>query len=211
MTLVKPTGSGPLPASRFERVVRGASLIAGPLLNAIATFLWNDEGRHGVTGGVLAALSAVAWVYGLLGLWERVKSEHPVIGVLGSIAAIIGCFGGISFGLQGFYEAAFGFDKAGSLSHLAEHQTATSLVLWLPGPTFPLTVIALGLSLAVWKKAPLWTAAVMVVAGAVFPLSRIPRIEMIAHAADLLLLVPMAALGVALILAPTVKERPEVS
>ncbi|GLZ81995.1 hypothetical protein Afil01_68020 [Actinorhabdospora filicis] len=192
----------------FERFARGASLIAGPVLNAIGTFYWNDEGRHGVTGGVIAALSSVVWLYGLLGLWDRVRAAKPVIGVLGSLLAVSGCFGGISFGLQGFYEAAFGLDKEASLAHLAQHPAATPLVLWLPGVTFPMSVIALGLCLATLKKAPLWTAVTLVVAGAVFPISRIPRIEIIGHAADLLLLVPMVALGLALILSRPERETP---
>lgn len=185
---------------RLERIVRGASLIAGPALNAVGAFYWNDEGRHGVTGGVIATLSSVIWLYGLLGLWERVKAEKPAIGVLGSIAAIVGSYGGIAFGLQGFYEGVYGVGKTASLDMLAVHQGATTLVLWLPGPTFPLSVIALGLCLAVLRKAPMWTAVLLVAAGVIFPVSRIPRIEMIAHAADLLLLVPMAALGIAMIL-----------
>ncbi|MEV0649762.1 hypothetical protein AB0I28_31350 [Phytomonospora sp. NPDC050363] len=74
-------------------------------------------------------------------------------------------------------------------------------MLWLPGPAFPLSMIALGLALAMTRKAPLWTAVLLAVAGAVFPISRIPRIEAVAHVADLLLLGPSAFLGVTLILA----------
>ena len=186
---------------RFNRIAQGASLIAGPALNVAATFLWDDDGRHGVTGGALAALASVAWAYGLLGLWDRLRPERPVWATLGSLAAIVGTFGGIAFGLQGFYEAVFGLSGEQSLDALAEHPVAAQLVLWLPGPTFPLSMIALGLALALTRKAPLWTALLLAAAGAVFPVSRIPRIEAVAHVADLLLLVPSAYLGVTLILA----------
>lgn len=186
---------------RFNRTVQGASLIAGPLLTVVATFLWDAHGRHGVVGGALAALSSVVWLYGLLGLWDRLRPERPVWATLGSLAAILGTFGGIAFGLQGFYEGAFGLSGEESLAALAEHPVAAQLVLWLPGPTFPLSMIALGLALALTRKAPLWTAVLLGVAGALFPVSRIPRIEAVAHVADLLLFVPSAYLGVTMIAA----------
>lgn len=195
---------------RFNRAAQGAGLIAGPLLTVVATFMWDDDGRHGVTGGALAALASVAWVYGLLGLWDRLRPERPVWATLGSLAAIVGTFGGIAFGLQGFYEGVFGLSGEQSLDALAEHPVAAQLVLWLPGPTFPLSMIALGLALAFTRKAPLWTALLLAAAGALFPVSRIPRIEAIAHVADLLLLVPSAFLGVTLILGALSGRTPHV-
>lgn len=192
---------------RFNRTVQGASLIAGPALTVVSTFLWDADGRHGVTGGALAALSSVVWLYGLLGLWDRLRPERPGWAALGSLAAIVGCFGGIAFGLQGFYEAVFGLTGDQSLDALAEHPVAAQLVLWLPGPAFPLSMIALGLALALTRKAPLWTAVLFAVAGAAFPISRIPRIEAVAHVADLLLLIPSAYLGVTLLLALSDRTR----
>lgn len=193
---------------RFNRTAQGVSLIAGPALTVASTFLWDADGRHGVTGGALAALSSVVWLYGLLGLWDRLRPERPVWATIGSLAAILGSFGGIAFGLQGFYEGVFGLSGEQSLDALAEHPVAAQFVLWLPGPTFPLSMIALGVGLLLARKAPLWTAALFVLAGAAFPISRIPRIEAIAHVADLLLLIPSAYLGVTLLVAFSGRTRP---
>jgi hypothetical protein len=181
------------------RAIQGISLILGPALNAIATFFWSDDGRHGVTGGTLVALSSVVWLPGLLGLWEAVRAGRPVLGSLGGLLAVVGAFGGVSFGLQGFYEGVFGMSKQQSLDALAAHPVASQLVLWLPGPVFPLALVVLGLALARARIVPLWTALLLAAAGVLWPVSRIPRIEAIAYAADLAVLVPSVFLGVLLL------------
>lgn len=184
---------------RINAAVQGASLIAGPLVSAVAAFYWNGEGRTGITGGVVGAIGAALWLYGLLGLWDRLRPERPVLAALGSLLVIAGTYGGISFGLQGFYEELFGVDKAHSLAALAGHPVAAPLVLWLPGVSFPASLVALGILLYRARRAPAWAALAFAAAGALFPISRIPRIEAVAHVADLLLLVPSAYLGYLLI------------
>jgi hypothetical protein len=192
---IKDIGAIPPPA----RAVQGISLILGPVLNVVATFFWSDEGRHGVTGGTLVALSSVVWLPGLLGLWEAVRAGRPVLGSLGGLLAVAGAFGGISFGLQGFYEGAFDMSKQQSLDALAAHPVASQLVLWLAGPMFPVALVVLGIALARARIVPLWTSVLVAGAGLLWPVSRIPRIEMIAHVADLVLLAPSVFLGVLLL------------
>ncbi|MCH6166168.1 hypothetical protein [Pseudonocardia alaniniphila] len=188
------------------RTVQGVCLILGPLLNAAATFFWTD-GRHGVVGGALVAWSCVLWLPGLLGLWEIVRSSRPVLGSTGAALAVIGSFGGIAFGLQGFYEGAFGMDKQQSLDALAAYPLTSQLVLWLPGLTFPLMIVLLAVALARTRSAPTWMWAVLGIGGLLWPVSRIPRIEAIAHVADLAVLVPSAGLG-ALLIASALPLRP---
>jgi hypothetical protein len=192
---IKGIGATPPPA----RVLQGTSLVLGPALNAAATFFWSDEGRHGVTGGTLVALSSVVWLPGLLGLWEAVRTSRPVVGSLGGALAVVGAFGGITFGLQGFYEGVYGLSKQQSLDALAAHPVAAQLALWLPGPVFPIALAVLGLALAWTRVVPRWTAALLAAAGFLWPVSRIPRVEALAHVADLTLLVPSVVLGVLLL------------
>jgi len=190
------------------RTLQGISLVLGPALNAAATFFWNDEGRHGVTAGTMVALSSVLWLPGLLGLWEAVRTSRPVVGSLGGLLAVVGAFGGITFGLQGFYEGVYGLSKQQSLDALAAHPVASQLALWLPGPVFPIALAILGFALAVARIVPRWTAVLLAAAGFLWPVTRIPRIEVFAHVADLMLLVPSAFLGVLLL---TSLRRPEPS
>jgi hypothetical protein len=168
-------------------VLRRASLVLGPLLLATSTFLWED-GRYGVTGGVLVALSSTAWVYGLIGTWEHVHTRLPTAATAGLVLTLLGTFGGIAFGLQGFFEGSFGISAAKSLAAVGEHQVAAWLTLWGPGPLFPLSLVLLGAALLWTRLVPRPLAVALLVAGAAFPLSRVGRVEIAAHAVDALLL-----------------------
>jgi hypothetical protein len=185
-------------APPVARAVQGACLVVGPVLNAAATFQLTD-GRYGVTGGTLVALSSVLWLPGLLGVWEVVRARRPVLGTAGAVLSTVGAFGGIAFGLQGFYEGVFGLDQQESLGALAAHPIAAQLVLWLPGPVFPLSLLVLAAALARTRVAPYWMAGVLAVGAVLWPVSRIPRIPAIAHLADAAVLVPSVGLGVLLV------------
>jgi hypothetical protein len=168
-------------------VLRCASLALGPLLLATSTFFWED-GRYGVTGGALVALSSTAWVYGLIGAWERLVPRLPVVANAGLALTLLGTLGGIAFGLQGFFEGTFEVSATESLTAVGKHPVATWLILWGPGPLFPLSLVLLGASLLWARLVPRSLAVGLLVAGAAFPLSRIARIDLVAHAVDALLL-----------------------
>src|SRR5690606_37910927 len=124
------------------RKPHGASLIIAPLLCATSTFLWT-EGRYGAAGGTLLALSGVFWAHGFTGLFEDIRRPVPWYGTAGLPVALLGCFGAIAFGLQGFFEEVFAVSGPQSLAALAHHPVTATLVLWTPGPLFPLTVFGL--------------------------------------------------------------------
>ncbi|MFD0660850.1 hypothetical protein [Thermocatellispora tengchongensis] len=163
-----------------------------------ATFLWVD-GRYGAAGGTLLALSGVFWAHGFTGLFAVIGRRMPVYGSAGLLLALFGCLGAIAFGLQGFFEEVFRVSGPQSLAALAHYPVLSNLVLWLPGPLFPLTVFGLGVVLTWRRWAPVWIGPLLCLAAAVFPASRIPRIEWVATVADVLLLLPFAYLGWTLI------------
>jgi hypothetical protein len=177
----------------MNRTLTAASLVTGPVLGALATFFWEAD-RYGVTASVLLMCSTVAWIYGLLAVWTRIGERRPRLGVLGSLLALAGFAGGMAFSLQGFFEAIFGVSGDDSLAAAAEHPVAAAVVLWIPGPAFPLALCALGAALAWTRLAPLWLSALLIASGALFPLSRITRTEWTAHTADLLILAAFTAL-----------------
>jgi hypothetical protein len=167
--------------------LRRASLVLGPLLLATSTFFWED-GRYGLTGGVLVALASTTWVYGLIGAWELVHTRLPWAATCGLALTLLGTFGGIAFGLQGFFEGAFGLSAAESLAAICEQPVAAWLALWGPGPLFPLSLVLLGVALLWTRLVPRPLAVTLLVAGAAFPLSRIGRVDLVAHGVDALLL-----------------------
>ncbi len=177
------------------RILQGVSLIAAPVLGAAATFFWDEAGRYSAVAGTLIALGSVFWIHGLIALFDAIRVRLPVYAAIGLPVAVYGCFGGINFGLQGFYESVFGVSKQASLDALAAHPLAANLLLWWPGPLFPLSMFVLGIVLAWTRLAPRWNGVLVCVAAIAFPASRIPRIEWVAHIVDVLLLVPFAYLG----------------
>ncbi|QYN36161.1 hypothetical protein K1T35_02090 [Pseudonocardia sp. DSM 110487] len=167
--------------------LRRASLVLGPLLLAASTFFWVD-GRYGVTGGVIVALSSATWVYGLVGAWEHLHTRLPAAATAGLVLTLLGTLGGIAFGLQGFFEGVYGITAGESLSAVNQHPVAAWLALWGPGPLFPLSLVLLGGALLWTRLVPRPLAVALLIAGAAFPLSRIGRVDLVAHAVDALLL-----------------------
>lgn len=72
--------------------LRRACLVLGPLLLATSTFFWED-GRYGLTGGVLVALASTMWVYGLIGAWELVHTRLPCAATCGLARALVSTHG----------------------------------------------------------------------------------------------------------------------
>ncbi|MFB9662205.1 hypothetical protein ACFQS3_05745 [Glycomyces mayteni] len=177
----------------MNRYLATASLVLGPLLGAIATFLWESD-RYGVTASTVLMCSTVAWIYGLLAVWTRIGERRPWVGALGAVLSLAGFAGGMAFSLQGYFEGLFGVSGPDSLAAAAEHPVASAVVLWIPGPAFPLALCALGAALLWTRLAPLWLGLLLIASGALFPLSRITRTESLAHAADLLILAAFIAL-----------------
>jgi hypothetical protein len=169
----------------------GYCLIIAPLLFGASTFLW-ENGEYGVTGGTILALSTVFWIPALLGLFGFFKNTMPLYTSIGFLLAVYGCISGVSFAIVGIFSEAFGISHETYLSTAAEHSLAFNLLLFWPGPLFPLSFLVLGVNLLRRKIVPGWTGILLCLAGIAFPLSRIPRIEAIAHVADFLLLVPLA-------------------
>jgi hypothetical protein len=63
-------------------------------------------------------------------------------------------------------------------------------VFWLSGPAFPISILILGIMLSVKKAVPVWCGILLSLGGLLFPVSRILRIESVAHVVDLLMLIP---------------------
>lgn len=197
-TVVNATRRAP---AQPARLVTALTLAAAPILQATSTLLWQD-GRYGTTGGTVLALSVVLWLTGLVGLLGLLQPRMPVFSALAVLPVAYGGIGSANFAFQGFYEAAFGINQDATLETLASYPVQAGLLLWWSGPLLLAGLFAIGVALWRSHAAPRWAAALLCLAAAAFPLSRIPRIEPIALIIDLLLLAAASGIARRLLQAP---------
>lgn len=108
------------------------------------------------------------------------------------------CIGGNNYGMEGIFVSSFA-PAGADAAQIAELRNVVGVagifVLNLPGLAFPLTLVLLAFLL--WRNravSPL--QALLLGLGAIaFPISRITHVAMIAHIADLLLLIGAGGIG----------------
>lgn len=183
-------------ASR-ERTLYGMALIIAPLLLATATFFWHDTGEVGLIGGAIQVYACIFWAPALLGLLALVRDRMPGLASWGMLLVVAACVGGVNWGTDGVH--ADGYRIAGTaVPHQSETEAlgaVAPLILYLPGLLFPATIITIGIALLRSKAVPSWSAALLIAGAISFPASRIPRIGLVAHLADLLLFIAAASIG----------------
>lgn len=168
-------------------------LLIGQTIETVSTFFWLDTGRHTLNGSVLVILGMVFWSVGFIGLFDMFKEKNPWYSRLGLLYAFYGCLGGIAFGFEGLYSQLMNIENIG-VESMAKFPLQMNLVLFWSGPAFPLSLVLLGIMMAVRKVQPAWIAALIIIGAIAFPASRISRIQWLAHIADITLLIPLIAL-----------------
>jgi hypothetical protein len=183
------------------------SLLFAPLFYFISGFFWLNGGQYSVICGTFIVIGSFFWVFGLEALFGLLKEKTPAYSVWGRVVAIYGCVcGGVAFGLQGMFAEMFNISHTAMLKALAQHPVAANAIFWLAGPAFPVSIVILGIVLAVKKAAPMWCGLLLSVGGLLFPVSRILRIQSIGHVVDVLMLIPCWYIAV-LILPGKLKGR----
>ena len=74
-----------------------------------------------------------------------------------------------------------------------------NVLLWWPGPLFPLVLLILGATLWRTRTVTPWVAALICLGAIAFPFGRAPRIQTIALVTDILLLIPFTLVGLRLL------------
>ena len=175
------------------------SLVLAPLLQAMSTFFWMD-GEYGVTGGTILIFSMIFWIPALLFLFGLVASKTPNYAAWGFLIAVYGFISGVNFGFLGVLTEVFSISHERYIQELSDYPVSSNLLLFQAGPLAPLSLVVLGIVMFFTKVVDRKIAALIALGGILFPLSRISRIEAIAHAADAVQLIPMAMLGVQLMM-----------
>jgi hypothetical protein len=172
------------------------SLLAGPFLFATSSFYWTGDGEYGVVGGALLVMGSVFWIPAFAGLFSVLRPRMPRYAAWGFLASVYGAIcGGAAFAFQGMFIALHEVPHDQSLAALSAHPIIANLIFWVGGPAFPISLVGLGIVLARTRTVPWWVGMMLAVGGALFPIARIPRVEIMAHSVDLLMLIPAAYMG----------------
>lgn len=181
-------------SSQLEKKVEGFCLIVAPVLFAASTFFWQN-GEYGVEAAILIIFSMFFWIPALTGLFSLVKDKMPRYAVWGLWIAVFGCISGVCFAFLGYLATIFNISHDQYLNLLSRYPVTSQILLFGSGPLFPLSILVLGIALMLNRSVPVWIGILFCLAAIVFPLSRIPRVEWMAHIADLAMLVPSVAIA----------------
>ena len=180
--------------SKPEREFYGMSLLIAPALLSVSAFLWNGR-EFGVTGGSFLSMSFVCWIPSLFALFGLLKKKMPRYAAWGLALAMAGCVAGINFGFAGVYAEVFGISHEQYLASFSRYPISANLLLFATGPIFPLSLFILAIQWLRTRTVPASMAILFGFGALLFPLSRIIRINWLAHGVDLLLLIPMMYIG----------------
>jgi len=172
-------------------------MFVAPLLFAASSFYWAGDGQYGVTGSTLLIFGSVAWIVAFVAIFRSLRHVTPRYAVGGLVVAVYGAVcGGAAFAFQGLFAALYDIPHDRVLRALADHPIVANAIFWIGGPAFPLSLVVLGIVLARTRTVIPWMGFLLALGGALFPVARIPRLAGIAHAVDLMMLVPLWYLGV---------------
>lgn len=188
---------GTMLADRLQEKVAGVCLIAGALLLAPTTYFDYAQGELFAAGALGYFLYALI-LPGLLGVARLLRGRAPRLSVVSGLLAILGCVGGATFQTALLHEwaaRAAGTPEALMATILDTTESRIFPLLVSLGILFPIALLTLAIGLLRTGAVPTWAAALLIVGALAFPVGHIGSIQVVQHAADTLLLVPLAWIG----------------
>src|SRR5688572_26392897 len=168
---------------KMEENIARFSLILAPALFSTSTFYWNN-GEYGITSSTLLILSLFFWLPAFKALFNMTTNELPLYSVWGLWIAYFGCLSGLCFAFLGYITTVLNVSHKEYLEALNQYPFTSQLLLFASGPIFPLSILILGIQMLRKRIVSPGIAILFCIAGVAFPLSRILRVEWIAHIAD---------------------------
>jgi hypothetical protein len=175
------------------RLFAGA-MIVGPvlLLGSSVAFAAGGGLNEDELGGALLVYAFVALTVVAIGIARAVERTLPRASAALLAFAVLGCAGGVGFGIDSIHAGlpgGAGLEDADS--------AAAGLALFVPGAIFPLSFAALGVALWRARVSPRASGPLLVVASLLFPIANVPDSEAIAVTANAMFLVALWPLGIA--------------
>lgn len=178
----------------FGRHTTGWAALATPILLLAGTvaYIANGHGlRQGEAAGAIEVWAFIAFGVATVGLARLLEAVAPRGAGLLALAGIVGTAGGVAYGMDSIQVAVLGRGITDSL--------ASPFALRIPGLAVPVALIGIGMLLGRHELVRRPSAIALVIAGVLFPMSRIPNIEPLAVASDLMLLAGMGSIGLTLL------------
>ena len=176
--------------------VFGAAMILAPAVSLLSTVVYVLGGglNKDQAGGVIQLYGVVVYAVAIIGLLRLVERPLPRLSAALTGLGMMTVAAGVGFGMDSIVRAV---NPAAALSQ--SHSAAANLALLLPGLTFPLTWIGLGLSLVKTGVVPRWSGYTIALGGLLFPVARIPGIDALALVADAALMIGLAPIGLSIL------------
>jgi hypothetical protein len=184
-------------ADRLQEKVAGVCLIVGVLLLTPNTFFeYREETLF--WAGLVGVIAYICLVPGLLGVARLLRERAPRLSVFGGLLVTIGTVAGAIFAAAPLFEWAE--REAGTpeammvaITDVVEGQVFPILVTF--GALFPISLVILSAGLFRTGVVPKWVAVLLGLGAIIFPLGHIGESQLITHIAELVLLVPLAWIG----------------
>lgn len=181
-------------AQNLDYKLWGLALLVAPILLILSSFFWQGK-EYGITGGTILVFALVFWIPALAGLFQLLANKMPYYARISILTSIYSCVGGINFGFVGIYSSIFSISHETYIKEFSKHMFAANLLLFWPGPLFVFNLLILGVNLIRTRSVPTWVGVLICLGAITFPLSRILRIELVAHLSDGLLAIPLLYMG----------------
>jgi hypothetical protein len=177
-----------------QRRLFAGAMILGPVLLLASSVAFAAGGglNEDELGGALLVYAFVAMTVVAIGIARAVERALPRASAALLAFAVLGCGGGVGFGIDSIHAAlpgGTGLEDADS--------AAAGLALFVPGAIFPLSFAALGVALWRARVSPRASGPLLVAASLLFPVANIPDSEAIAVTANALFVVALWPLGIA--------------
>jgi hypothetical protein len=147
-----------------------------------------------MAGGAVQVFSGGLWFLGFMGLTRRVGHSYPKAAAWIAFVAALGATGTVAYGIDSIHRVASGVR--------AQELGPTGMVATMvPGTMFPLALMCFGVALLRSGTTPRWSAALLILGGVLFPISRIAAITPLALGVDVVLLLAAGPIGWAMLTA----------
>ncbi len=183
------------PADRLQTRIFGASLIGAPLLLLLSSLFHAMDNDIGA--GIVGFYAFLLYIPASSALATLLAERMPRWSIASRWLLVFACLGGVSYSVvRALIGAAEGKIDAAAITELHTiEEMGLPFILNMPGISFPLMMIAMGITLGRTGAVSALTSLGIVLAAIAFPASRIPDVPSLYFVSDSLLLLTLGGIG----------------